>query len=1082
MPRLLLPLLAVWATAVQAQDLAWRDSLIQDLYRQERHADLAKAIELQVEQAQGTPWQDSLHRYVYKYGRAMRNLHGGDGAAAAESLVDRVRRRGKSKYLLEALFDLSWIYYEAGRTKDYVRTDSIAVAVALGDPAVPHAQRGKACQYLAFDYSILGIHRRSAQYAQMALDEYAKADSVPAIQWAESYNAVGAALWHLGRLRESEAQYDKALETLKDDTSEAARNRRLSTLGNLGVLWQDGGDLARSKSFYFQSIRLGDQIIASTADPSTRDEAIIARSRSYLNLATVYYELGDLGQSGALLEQAWRDRAAVLAPDDPQVLAVRERQGDVALASGDLDKAAAYYSAYLAACRAKYGTRSQEYARAVRKLGEVAMGQGKTDRADSLFAEGIAASRSVSDERTNEELVKVLAARARLKAGSGKGKEALADLERARGIEVNVSGERHYKVARLDVLMAEQAFALGRFQEAADHAASALAALRQRVDALRASRLPLLFPDPHLLPDAVYWKVRAARALQPDAAANAWDDDLDLAIRYLMRSHASVADDASKLLLVAAQKNLFDLALETAYAEYVRTRSEQAIQRFFNLAEANRSVLLKNRLNAFTGLNFSGVPDSLIALEQELHKDLQAGMTDRAAVADREELERRYRELLELFEKDYPRYYDLRYGGRTPSLAEVRDRLLTPTRELLVYVRTKDHLYALVVGQGSPAITQLDPEGLGAAASELKRAIAQRKVNEFTEQAHRLYRQVFEPVAARLQAPELLVVPDGELGSVNLELLLEQPGTAHYTDHLLIQRRTIAYLLSATTAIQFAEMQRERAKGVFALAPGFSDQLKQDYRRAVTDPTLVDDHFLHFVRQPFAVRTAQALGRIASGQVLTGQAANEGRFREEAGKYGLLFLGTHAEMDPSYPMYSRLVLSKGGDGMQAGDDGYLHAYEIYELDLRAQLAVLTACESGGGPDVAGEGIRSLGAAFAYAGCPSVLVALWNIDEKATAGIIESFYRNLAGGMDRQEALRKAKLDYLARARDELVHPYYWAGLVLIGKTGPVELGRAPVPRWIWYALALAGLAGLIGWRLAARRRGRKVAFTPDGDQ
>lgn len=1082
MRRLLLPLLVVWATAVQAQDLAWRDSLIRDLYKKERYADLAKAIELQVEQAQGTPWQDSLHRYVYKYGRAMRNLHGGDGAAAAESLVDHVRRRGKSKYLLEALFDLSWIYYEAGRTKDYVRTDSSAVAVALGDPAVPPVQRGKACQYLAFDYSVIGDHRSSARYAQMALAEYAKADSVPAIQWAESYNAVGAALWHLGRLREAEKQYNRALEALENDTGEAAMNRRVSTLGNLGVLWQDGGDQARSKSFYYRSIHLCDRIIANTTDPSTRDEVILSRSRSYLNLATVYFELGDLGQASALLERVWHDRASVLAPDDPQLLAVRERQGDVAMAAGDLDRAAALVSSYLVACEAKYGVRSAEYARAARKLGEVAMDQGHPGRADSLFTLGIASSRTTDYATTSVELVKAFAAKARLHAAAGDHAQAIKDLQQARTIEVNVHGRTNYRVARLDVLLAEQAFALGRLPEAAARADSALALLKDRVDAVRSSGLPVLFPDPHLLPDALYWKVRSGQAVASKSGGERWNDDIDLAVRYLQRSHAAVGDDGSKLLLMAAQQRLFSLALESAYADYERSGSEQAVQRFFTLAEADRSVLLKNRLNAFTGVNFNGVPDSLIALEQELRTSLKTEQEDHASMADRGVREAKYRELLQLLEKRYPRYFNLRYGEHVPTLAEVRERLLAPDRQLVMYARTRDHLYALVLGQGTASITRIDARTLGAGVRDFNQAIAQRQVKEFTDHAYALYHQVFEPVAHRITAKELLVAPDGELRTVNFELLLTVPGVQDYTDHLLIQRHTIAYLISAATAVQFAGMARERSKGVLALAPGFSDQVKADYRKAVADTSELDKHFFRFVRQPFAVRTAQVLGHSPSAQVLTGEAASEGRFRQEAGDYGILYLGTHAEMDPSHPMYSRLVLSKGGAGLEPDDDGYLHAYEIYELDLRAQLAVLTACESGTGKEEAGEGIRSLGASFAYAGCPSMVVALWNIDEKVSAEIITRFLDLLGEGMPKHEALRRAKLDFLSTAQDDLVHPYYWAGLVLIGETGPVELGRAGVPRWIWYAVALAGVAGLIGWRLAARRRGRKVAFTPDGDQ
>jgi CHAT domain-containing protein len=143
-------------------------------------------------------------------------------------------------------------------------------------------------------------------------------------------------------------------------------------------------------------------------------------------------------------------------------------------------------------------------------------------------------------------------------------------------------------------------------------------------------------------------------------------------------------------------------------------------------------------------------------------------------------------------------------------------------------------------------------------------------------------------------------------------------------------------------------------------------------------------------------------------------------------------------MNATSPMYSRLVLSKDSAGADAEGDGYLHAYEIYELDLRAQLAVLTACETGTGKDD-GEGVRSLGYGFAYAGCPSLVTSLWSIDEQISSAIIKRFYELLADGLPKHLAMRQAKLDHLASVEGELALPYYWAGLVLVGDVEPVRM-------------------------------------------
>ncbi|HMC97248.1 MAG TPA: hypothetical protein VKG92_06335, partial [Flavobacteriales bacterium] len=152
------------AHAQPLQRLAARHALIDSLYEAERYAQVIREIDLQMKESVGTTWQDSLHRYLYKYGRAHRKVNGVEaGVAAAERILALVKERGDAGRLLEALFDLSWTYYDVGEMRQCVRVDSTAVTVADGDPKMPLSQRGRARQYLAFDYSVIGDHRNSAK-------------------------------------------------------------------------------------------------------------------------------------------------------------------------------------------------------------------------------------------------------------------------------------------------------------------------------------------------------------------------------------------------------------------------------------------------------------------------------------------------------------------------------------------------------------------------------------------------------------------------------------------------------------------------------------------------------------------------------------------------------------------------------------------------------------------------------------------------------------------------------------------------------------------------------------------------------
>lgn len=1075
MSRLQACLFAVIGTLTcSAQDLRAiiaRDAAIDSLYKAERYAEVAKAIDAQLKAVAGTTWADSLHRYVYKAGRAYRQMQGVDaGIRIAEDIHTRVAARDDVGHRLAALADLSWTYYDAGRIDQCIRVDSMAVALVKVHGELPAAKKGKAYHYLGFDHSVQGDHERALRCFLAAEAEYGRDGTVDALQRAESCTGAGASCWHLGRMSEATSYYRQAIDLLAGRDDPEALTRKGSVYGNLGIMWQSSGDLPRARSYYQLCLTCLGQVIAKATTPSMRDEAIVNRARTYLNIATIYFSLGDAARARELLELSWNDRARVFEPDDPQLLAVQERMADLELGNGSLEKAEQLTDGYLRACERRFGVRSAEYVRSCAKLGRIAMERGDMARADSLFARSLELNGRITDPATDPERAGTLKQRSELYAKSGRYAEAMADLERARRILVRVHGEGHYQVAGIDVRMAKVAFLAGDTAEARRSADAALGKLKDRVDHLRSAPDPLHVPDPELLPDAIYWRVRSQRGLgPPQGPPRRWNADIDLAVEALRRNHRSLTDDASRLALMASQKRLFDLALDLAYEDHERTGAESDIERFLELSESDRSILLRDRLNTFTGIRFAHVPDSVLDREQAVLRALDIDRNDRGTTLDLERKEQDLRDLLRMLRRDHPRYYALRYGDAPVSLAGARRALLGTDRSLLVYATTPEHVYMLTVGAEEAALVRVDADGLAGQVGALRAAIAARDTAASRPIAALLYERIFAPVADRLRTTGLLVVPDGDLHLLNLELL---PTGARVGSgarpELLLDRFAITGLLSVTTAVRFAGLKDDRTDGALAVAPGFTDEVKQEYLDRMRDPLLVDRRFLSFVRQPFAVRTANDLGDLLSARVMVGAAANERAFREQAGKYGIIHLGTHADLNAIAPMYSYLVLDKDGEGMDADNDGYLHAYEIFDLDLRAELAVLTACETGMGREDPGEGVRSLAYGFAYAGCPSLVMSLWNIDERSSSEIITAFYEALADGMPKDEALRRAKLAYLDRARDEVSMPYYWAGLVLVGDPAPVRsIGHRRF--WPWVIAGCAGVAGLV---VLMRRRRR----------
>ena len=136
-------------------------------------------------------------------------------------------------------------------------------------------------------------------------------------------------------------------------------------------------------------------------------------------------------------------------------------------------------------------------------------------------------------------------------------------------------------------------------------------------------------------------------------------------------------------------------------------------------------------------------------------------------------------------------------------------------------------------------------------------------------------------------------------------------------------------------------------------------------------------------------------------------------------------------IDEEYPARSGIILATARDSKE---DGALQMSEVMRLKLNADLVTLSACRTGLGKLLNGEGIIGLTRAFLYAGADSVVVSLWNVNDMATATLMKSFYKNLKQGMSKDEALRRAKLELINGQKQAWRHPYYWASFVLVGKS------------------------------------------------
>ncbi|HSE42128.1 MAG TPA: CHAT domain-containing protein, partial [Acidobacteriota bacterium] len=304
---------------------------------------------------------------------------------------------------------------------------------------------------------------------------------------------------------------------------------------------------------------------------------------------------------------------------------------------------------------------------------------------------------------------------------------------------------------------------------------------------------------------------------------------------------------------------------------------------------------------------------------------------------------------------------------------------------------------------------------------------ANRLQKEFEQQSQALYRQLIEPVNQTIAKKQnLLLILDGVLHYIPFETL------AMNKDDLMIEHFRIAYAPSLTIWANLKENSKPQNSKQFI---AFGDPVLP------VDSSESDDseksRFHDLGRLRYAREEVEGIASLYPQglKIYLGKDAKESKFRiNEISDYNMIHFATHAVIDEEMPRRSMVILSADS---KEGTDGILQMHEIWNLNLNAQLVVLSACQSGLGKLVSGEGMISLMRAFFYAGAKNVVVSLWNVDDRSTSDLMKGFYVHMKNGKSQSESLRQAKLDMIRTAKSGSGYaaykdPYYWAPFVLVG--------------------------------------------------
>jgi CHAT domain-containing protein len=534
-----------------------------------------------------------------------------------------------------------------------------------------------------------------------------------------------------------------------------------------------------------------------------------------------------------------------------------------------------------------------------------------------------------------------------------------------------------------------------------------------------------------------------------------------LAFRLSDQIRKGYDSDEAKLFFANTVAPVYEEAIATAFQLFRQGRQPRYLEAAFALAEQSKAAVLAESLRELQIRQVPGISAALLRQERGLKRNI-AALKQKLAEENDPARKEKYRDYLRdhemslartlrEFEKN-PQYYQLKYDTRPVTVAQVQQELDKETA-LVEYFVGQQSLFVFVISRQGLEARQL---ALGPAFTRdwqgLYRALYQGRPGaryQGDAPAHRLYRQLIAPVASALAGKRrLVIVQDKELCYLPFEALVSEPATTRY----LLQDYTVSYAYSGKLLRPAAASTRGvRPATILAMAPfvtGGSDLARQN-RQAPTAGDLL---------APLYASAGEV--RQTGGQVYLGAAATKERLLQQAGDYDIIHLATHAKANSREPLHSFIAFYPGA----AGPGGYrLYVPEIYNLRLdKLQLVVLSACETGGGQLVKGEGIMSLARAFAYAGCPSTVTTLWKAEDQTTAFISTQLYNYLRAGKPKDVALRLAKLDYLKNQDNwRRRSPVYWANFIFVGDQEPVYTNYAFL--W-WVAGGLLACAG-VGWLL-----------------
>ncbi len=381
-----------------------------------------------------------------------------------------------------------------------------------------------------------------------------------------------------------------------------------------------------------------------------------------------------------------------------------------------------------------------------------------------------------------------------------------------------------------------------------------------------------------------------------------------------------------------------------------------------------------------------------------------------------------------------PAYADLKYP-QIITLEQTQKQMLDSKTAFLEYSLGKENSYAFVITKEKFKIFQIpSAKKIKEQVSEYLMAITDKENQDFSI-GHELFRMLVLPGLDE-KTEKLIFVPDGILHYLPFEALLSQKDKKRW----LIEDYKIAYTPSISSLREIIRHKRiseiKPKKDLLAFGDPFFGSDEEVASARASSQSISPVGAFNVSRLEFSgmeVERIASLFKKTKIDVFKRKEASEEKLKDlNLGDYKILHLATHCLIDNKKPDRSSIVFSIGN---AQAEDEILQMREVFNLKMNSDLITLSACQTGLGEFIRGEGIEGLSRAFFYAGASSALISLWAVHDQATSQFMERYYFHLRSSKSIMDALQKTKLEMINS--DILSHPYYWAGFIITGNSDKV---------------------------------------------